>query len=83
MHHLQNLAHKTISTAAPAPATPVTLQKRGDNAVGCTQAPGKEDASDSDAMGAGLEGMTEDAGGADGGAPSGGNAPSFKLRGEI
>ena len=43
MHHLQNVAQKPI-TAAPVPATPVTLQKK-DVTVGRSQAGGEEKAS--------------------------------------
>ena len=80
MHHLQNVAQKPI-TAAPVPATPVTLQKK-DVTVGRSQAGGEEKASDSDDMVAEQE-MTEDGRGAGGVAASGGDAPSSIERGEM
>ena len=75
-----DVAQKPI-TAAPAPATPVTLQKKGVT-VGRSQAGGEGKASDSDDMVAEQE-MTEDGGGAGGGAASGGYAPSSIERGEM
>jgi len=92
MNNLQNLAQTTIATAVSAPATPVTLQKQGDNTVGRAQAGGEERSSHSDTMGTDLHPeqttnlskvMTGHTGDAGGGAASGGKPPSSELRGEV
>ena len=87
MYHLQNIAQRPV-TAAPGPATPVTLKKKACNTVGRSQAGGEEKASDSDDMDAEQDTAEtliadDEDGGAGGDAASGGDAQGTQVRGEM
>ena len=77
MHHLQ----KTISTPAPAPTTPDTLQKQVNNTVRRALAGGREKETPSNNIGA--QQMTDDGEGEDGSVVITGDTLGPAVRGKM